>query len=445
MSYSLGNRRLFKCSARAQKKCAETIDIIVQLANTARKEGVLALEESASNMGNPFLKKGIMLIVDGTDPCLVKGIMETELITKHIHEGVKGADLLSLAMMVEGMLSIQAGENPRIIEEKLKSFLHPSARGDNNKNKIDKEQAANLVATLAENRKLQATVEKLTKQIKTKDMQLEQQRQKLIQYQEYDDIGVELFRINTIMENKKKRNEEFTNLISGFCEVVQQFVDDIDMVEIDQIPNDVIGMLLLCLPAKIAIKLIKHIPSDRLIGVFLEAGHTTAISLRDMYDLRDSLNEKFNGESELQEISKDDAVKKLALIINHVDRSTEKHIIESLEVEDIELAEDIRRNMFVFEDLLMLSNRDLQVLLKEIDQKELAIALKGASPETKRHIFNQLSKRLEAMIQEDMDYMGPIRRSDMEYSQQRIVNVTRRLQESGEILIPKCFGDDIII
>jgi len=132
-------------------------------------------------------------------------------------------------------------------------------------------------------------------------------------------------------------------------------------------------------------------------------------------------------------------------ILNAVDRSTEKHIIETLEVEDIELAEEIRRRMFVFEDILMLSNRDVQQVLKEVDQKELGIALKGCSEELKSHIFSNLSKRLSAMIQEDMDYMGPIRRSDMEESQQKIVNVVRRLQESGEIIVARGGGDDVVL
>ncbi|MCL2217557.1 MAG: flagellar motor switch protein FliG [Defluviitaleaceae bacterium] len=132
-------------------------------------------------------------------------------------------------------------------------------------------------------------------------------------------------------------------------------------------------------------------------------------------------------------------------ILNAVDRSTEKHIIETLEVEDIELAEEIRRKMFVFEDILMLSNRDIQQVLKEVDNKELGIALKGSSEELKSHIFANLSKRLAAMIQEDMDYMGPIRRSDMEESQQKIVNIVRRLQESGEIIVARGGGDDIVM
>jgi flagellar motor switch protein FliG len=132
-------------------------------------------------------------------------------------------------------------------------------------------------------------------------------------------------------------------------------------------------------------------------------------------------------------------------ILTSVDRTTEKRILETLEVEDIELSEEIRRKMFVFEDILSLSNRDVQNVLKEVDQKELGIALKGCSDELKQHILGNLSKRLAAMIQEDMDYMGPIRRSDMEEAQQKIVNIVRRMQDSGEIIVARGGGDDIIV
>jgi flagellar motor switch protein FliG len=101
--------------------------------------------------------------------------------------------------------------------------------------------------------------------------------------------------------------------------------------------------------------------------------------------------------------------------------------------------------MFVFEDILSLSNRDVQNVLKEVDPKELGIALKGCTEELKQHIFNNQSKRLAAMIQEDMDYMGPIRRSDMEEAQQKIVNIVRRMQDSGEIIVARGGGDDIIV
>ncbi len=133
-------------------------------------------------------------------------------------------------------------------------------------------------------------------------------------------------------------------------------------------------------------------------------------------------------------------------ILNSVDRSTEKHIMETLEVEDMLLSDEIKRKMFVFEDILSLDNRSVQIILRqEIDNKELAVALKGSSQEVQDLIFGNLSKRLAAMIKEDMDFMGPVRKSEVEEAQQKIVNIIRRLQDSGEIVVSSGRGDELIV
>lgn len=132
-------------------------------------------------------------------------------------------------------------------------------------------------------------------------------------------------------------------------------------------------------------------------------------------------------------------------ILNAVDRTTEKHIMEILEVDDAELSDEIKKKMFVFEDIITLDNRSIQVVLRQdIDNKELAIALKGSSEEVQNIIFSNLSKRLGAMIKEDMEFMGPVRKTDVEEAQQKIVNVIRRLQETGEIIVARGGGDEII-
>ncbi|MBR1865419.1 MAG: flagellar motor switch protein FliG [Lachnospiraceae bacterium] len=132
-------------------------------------------------------------------------------------------------------------------------------------------------------------------------------------------------------------------------------------------------------------------------------------------------------------------------ILNTVDRSTEKHIMETLEIEEPELADEIRRKMFVFEDILSLDNRAIQTVLREVDNSELAIALKNANEDVQNCIFNNLSSRLAAMIKEDMDYMGPVRLKDVEDAQQKIVNIIRRLEDTGEIVISRGGGDEIIV
>jgi len=132
-------------------------------------------------------------------------------------------------------------------------------------------------------------------------------------------------------------------------------------------------------------------------------------------------------------------------ILNTVDRGTEKHIMESLEIEDPELADEIRKKMFVFEDILSLDDRSVQRVLREVDNNELAVALKGSNEEVQNLIFNNLSKRLATMIKEDMDFMGPVRLKDVEEAQQKIVNIIRKLEDSAEIIISRGGGDEIIV
>ena len=132
-------------------------------------------------------------------------------------------------------------------------------------------------------------------------------------------------------------------------------------------------------------------------------------------------------------------------ILNAVDRGTEKHIMETLEIEEPELADEIRKKMFVFEDILLLDDRAIQRVLRDVDNNDLAVALKGANEQVQTAIFNNLSKRLSAMIKEDMEFMGPVRMKDVEEAQQKIVNIIRKLEDAGEIVISRGGGDEIVV
>ena len=132
-------------------------------------------------------------------------------------------------------------------------------------------------------------------------------------------------------------------------------------------------------------------------------------------------------------------------ILNTVDRSTEKHIMETLEVEEPELADEIRKKMFVFEDILLLDDRAIQRVLRDVENSDLGLALKGANEQVQNAIFNNLSKRLAVMIKEDMEFMGPVRMKDVEEAQQKIVNVIRKLEENQEIIISRGGGGDEIV
>jgi flagellar motor switch protein FliG len=132
-------------------------------------------------------------------------------------------------------------------------------------------------------------------------------------------------------------------------------------------------------------------------------------------------------------------------ILNTVDRSTEKHIMESLEIEEPELADEIRKKMFVFEDIMLLDDRAIQRVLRDVDNNDLAVALKGSGEDVQNTIFKNLSKRLASMIREDMEFMGPVRMKDVEEAQQKIVGVIRKLEESSEIVISRGGGDEIVV
>ncbi|MCR5607775.1 MAG: flagellar motor switch protein FliG [Lachnospiraceae bacterium] len=138
-------------------------------------------------------------------------------------------------------------------------------------------------------------------------------------------------------------------------------------------------------------------------------------------------------------------VESIVDILNNVDRSTEKNIIENLENDDPDLADEIRRKMFVFEDIANLDDKSIQRILREIENNDIAVALKGVTDDVQNVIFRNLSSRLADMIKEDMEYMGPIRLKDVEEAQQKIVSVVRKLEDAGEIVISRGGGDDIIV
>jgi flagellar motor switch protein FliG len=132
-------------------------------------------------------------------------------------------------------------------------------------------------------------------------------------------------------------------------------------------------------------------------------------------------------------------------ILNSVDRGTEKYIMESLEVQDADLAEQIRKRMFIFDDIITLDSRSIQRVIREVENGDWALALKSANEEVQKSIFVNMSKRLAEMIREDMDYMGPVRLRDVEEAQQKVVNVIRKLEDAGEIVISRGGGDEIIV
>ncbi|MFC5401934.1 flagellar motor switch protein FliG [Cohnella soli] len=138
-------------------------------------------------------------------------------------------------------------------------------------------------------------------------------------------------------------------------------------------------------------------------------------------------------------------IEAIVQILNGVDRGTERTILDSLEIQDPELAEEIKKRMFVFEDIVNLDNRSIQRIIRDIENADLQLSLKVASEEVREAIFRNMSKRMAETFKEEMEYMGPVRLRDVEEAQTRIVATIRRLEEAGEIIIARGGGDDIIV
>ena len=154
-------------------------------------------------------------------------------------------------------------------------------------------------------------------------------------------------------------------------------------------------------------------------------------------------------EKKLSTVSNEDytsagGVDSIVEILNLVDRASEKSIIESLEDEDPDLAEEIKKKMFIFEDIVMLSDRDIGKVLREVNTEDLSKALKQVDTEVQDKIFRNMSKRAGTMLREEMEYMGPIRIKDVEEAQQKIVSIIRHLEDKGEIVIARSEEDELV-
>lgn len=203
-----------------------------------------------------------------------------------------------------------------------------------------------------------------------------------------------------------------------------------------------IALILSYLSANQSAQILSSLPLEKQADVTRRIAIMDRTSPEVVREIEAVLESKFSNIL-AQDFTTTGGVQAVVDILNSVDRGTEKHIMEDLDIRDAELSEEIRRRMFVFEDIITLDNRSIQRVIREIDNSQWAIALKGASEEVKDLIFTNMSKRLVEMIKEDIEFMGPVRIRDIEDSQQNIVNIIRKLEEDGEIITPRG-GDEII-
>jgi flagellar motor switch protein FliG len=206
-----------------------------------------------------------------------------------------------------------------------------------------------------------------------------------------------------------------------------------------------IALVLSYLEAKIAADILTQMPPELQVEVVLRLARMDRVSPQVVQVVEGSLKQKLSGVISAADFRATGGVSFLVKMLNQVDRGTEKIIIEALEEEDPELAEEIKKRMFVFEDIVLLDDRSIQKVLREVDTQDLAKALKGVDTEVQEKIFRNMSKRASSLLREDMDFMGPIRLRDVEEAQQKIVNIIRKLEEAGDIIVARAGEEELVV
>lgn len=205
-----------------------------------------------------------------------------------------------------------------------------------------------------------------------------------------------------------------------------------------------IALVLSYLEPEQAAQILSELPQERQADVARRIALMDSTSPEVISQVEMILEQKLSS-TVTQDYNVAGGIEAVVQVLNGVDRSTERTILDALEVEDPELAEEIKKRMFVFEDIVTLDNRSIQRVIRDVDNEDLLLALKVASDDVKEVLFKNMSKRMAESFQEEMEYMGPVRLRDVEEAQTRIVATIRRLEEAGEVIIARGGGDDIIV
>jgi flagellar motor switch protein FliG len=208
--------------------------------------------------------------------------------------------------------------------------------------------------------------------------------------------------------------------------------------------SQTIALVLSYLQPEQAAAILSSLPQDKQADVARRIALMDSTSPEVIAQIERILEQKLSS-TVTQDYTTAGGIEAIVQILNGVDRGTERTILDSLEIQDPELAEEIKKRMFVFEDIVNLDNRSIQRIIRDIENTDLQLALKVASEEVREVIFRNMSKRMAEQFKEEMEYMGPVRLRDVEEAQTRIVATIRRLEEAGEIIIARGGGDDIIV
>jgi len=245
----------------------------------------------------------------------------------------------------------------------------------------------------------------------------------------------------------EKAMQIIERLVSNLAVKPFEFMKTADVVQIVNFLQSehpqTIALVLSFLDVRVASQVLGALPENLQLEVVKRISLLERASPDVVKEVEKLLEKKFAGVT-TQTMSVVGGLDTAAEIMNNLDRSTERTLMERLTYESPELAEEIRKRMFVFEDILKLDDRSVQLVLREINTQDLAVALKGASEDLKEKIFNNMSKRAQQLLKDEIEFMGPVRVKDVEEAQQKIINVIRRLEEAGEIVVAHGGGEELI-
>lgn len=242
-----------------------------------------------------------------------------------------------------------------------------------------------------------------------------------------------------------KANNILDKLVTILNSTPFQFFNDADAQQLaTSFQNEnpqLIALILAYLKPEKSAAVLNFLPPEVQTAVAFKIAEMESTNPEIIADIEKIVENKFSSVV-IQDFSKAGGVESLATILNRVDRATEKKIMESIEARDKDLVEQIKDLMFVFEDIVKLEDRAIQRILREVDNKDLAMSLKGSNQEVKDKIFKNMSERARTMLSDDMEYMGPVRAKDVQECQSKIVGIIRMLESSGEIVVLRSGVED---
>ncbi|GGL44101.1 flagellar motor switch protein FliG [Sporolactobacillus putidus] len=207
----------------------------------------------------------------------------------------------------------------------------------------------------------------------------------------------------------------------------------------------IIALVLCYLEAQQAASVLSALPEESQADIAKRIAQMDRTSPEVIAQVERVLEKKISSSSVNQDYTQTGGITSIVSVLNGVDRTTERNILDHLEKHDSDLAEEIKKRMFVFEDIIVLDDRAVQRVIRESENEDLILAMRTASDEVKDLLFHNMSERMAASFKEEMEYMGPVRLHDVEEAQTRIVNTIRKLEDAGEIVIARGQGDDVIV